>query len=293
MTGSSDPRHDPGVAAGVRREEVIKGTIWRCHLAGHAPEAIAAEIMRKWGDRGVSCDAASVAAWIARQSARRGPAAPTRLQRLSQLESGLEILRGELATALANFESDTHDHGRVGAFIALLAACEFIEGFADVAKGTLSKPLRALAMALHELEEGIVHPMLEKTVVRHRPKAGQATDSLVTFAALALEAAVQDKTPLNTAARQVATALHARGYRQPNGKPITAATVKNWRARASEGPGGAYDGAARRLAMVRDLATSKDLTRRPGFLPLLDALDGWARLSGLPRETGNRRKPRS
>lgn len=276
-----------GVAPGVRTEEVIKAAIWRNHLAGVSPEQSAAEINAKWGARGFSCTAQSVSGWAARHTARRGPRASTRLGRLSQLEAGLEVLRGELATAYANFEADTHPTGRVGACIALRAVCDFVAGFVDVPGGKLDLPLQSLVQALAELDEGIVHPMLERPRLGHRPPAGEAADTLVSFAVLALEAALPAEPSVDAAARRVARDLKRRGYRMANGREIEAATIRNWRARAAEGPGGTHDGAARRLAFVRKAKAEGVPSSRSAYSDILAGLDHWARATGV------RKKPRA
>lgn len=287
IRGAGAKARERRVAPGVRSEEIIKATVWRLHLAGKPPESIAAEVNAKWGDGDALMDCQAVTAWIARQSARRGSTPRTRLSRLSKLEAGLELLRGELAIGYANLETEEHPNGRAGAFIALGAVCDFVEGFADITEGKLSVPIRALMMALRDLDDGVANPMLDRANVGHRTPGSDAWHTMVSFAVVAMEAAIATGLGLDQAAARIAEDLHRRGYRQSNGKAIKGATVRNWRARAAEGLGGSYDHAARRLALVRSLVADSGRVHSDGWKRVLDALDRWAPITGIRKMTGS------
>ncbi len=271
-------------APGVRFEEVANATVWRLHTARRTPDAIAAEINEKWGNGNALTDGPTVAAWIEQQAARRASTPKTRLQMLSRLETGLELLRGELAIAFDNLETDHQSNGRAGAFIALGAVCDFLEGFADVPGGKLADPLRALMVALKNLDEGVANPMLERAVVCHRTRGSDAWHIVVSFAVAAMEAAKETGLTLDQAAARVSRDLHRRGFRQTSGKAIDGATVRNWRARATEGPGGSYDQAAASLALVRSLTTDGRQMPADGWKRVLDRLEEWVRVAGVRKK---------
>jgi hypothetical protein len=64
----------------------------------------------------------------------------------------VEILRSDLTVANEGFNADSTDHGRSDVLVALVAVCDFIERFEEMKRYRLSDPLRALALALTELD---------------------------------------------------------------------------------------------------------------------------------------------
>ena len=220
------------------------------------------------------------------QSALRASAPQNPLDQLSRLESGLQLLRGGLAVAFDNLQGDHQSNGRVGASIALGAVCDFVEGFADVDGGKLSDPIRALMVALKNLDEGVANPMLERVRVLRRPTGGDARHTMVSFAVAAMEAAMATGLTLDRAAARNAKDLDRRGYRLSESKPINGATVRNWRTRAAEGPGRSYGQAAGHLALVRSAKADSRQLPADGWQRILDRLDDWAPITGIRRKTG-------
>jgi hypothetical protein len=282
--GHSPDDLDRGVAPGVFRWEIVTAEIWGLHRAGRTHAEIAAAITKKWGDRGIAVTAETVTLKVADIERATAASPLTRLAHLSKLEVGLELLRGQLAVAHANAESESHPDGRVGALVALEAVTEFVARFVDLPGGRLARTLRALSLAVRELDDGRVHPLLEKKTVSHRPLAGMADDTLVSLAVLALEAEFMETKNLDQSAARLARDLERRGYQLPNGKPITKATLKNWRARAGEGEGGAHPHAARRLRVVRGAVKANKLPEPRAYAGMLTVLDDWARTTGIRRK---------
>lgn len=143
----------------------------------------------------------------------------------------------DLARAHAAHVDPDNTDGRAGAVGALAAVCAFIDAIPPFKEADLSLPLRALQDALHRLDESSgTPPMLRPTKEKGRPARTLDEGVLALVAAVAMEAAMRAGQPMQQAAGRVADLLHRRGY-SAAGKPITAATVKNWRARLNEGPG--------------------------------------------------------
>lgn len=266
------------------QDSVVRAWAWRMATAGNSPEKIADEINARFGKGQPITDVGRIAENLAKERAYRNSPVPTPEEAVRRLIDMVELLQGELAIARVNFETQPQDHGRGGALIALTAVCDFIERFQDMDGERLAFPLRALMFGLIELDNGVVHPMLEREKPDGRPSAPQAWKTLVGFAVTAMEAAMHEGVPRKQAAALVAADLHRRGYRQSaDGRAIAAATVANWRSRAMEGPGGFYDDPHARLQVVRDEAKKGRKVAPGAWRRILDALDGWGRTVGLRR----------
>jgi hypothetical protein len=153
---------------------------------------------------------------------------------------GLTLRLGEALAAAREVHVHPENHdGRAGVLAALHAVAAFVEAFPPFREAALSLPLRALEAALFELDKGGAPPvMLTPAKVSNRSKRSLDEGALVLVAAVAMEAAIRTRVPQPAA--RVADLLRARGY--TNGKKeITGATVRGWRARLNEGPGGVME----------------------------------------------------
>lgn len=262
-------------------ESVVRAWAWRMESAGEPADKIADEINERFGKGRQITDASRIAECLAGERAFRDSPVTTPQDATIRLIDMVELLRGELTIARTNFNTRPDDHGRGGALIALTAVCEFVERFEDMRRDRLSDPLRALMVALVELDKPVIHPMLTPAKKNSRPPASQGWETLAGLSAAAMEGAMREGMNLKQASHAVSKELHRRGYRQSAGKPITPTTVAAWRARAAEGPGGAFDGPHARLQTVRR-AHATGMQIQPGaWKRILDGLGGWDRVAGI------------
>ncbi|MEQ9349632.1 MAG: hypothetical protein RII27_03750 [Alphaproteobacteria bacterium] len=91
--------------------------------------------------------------------------------------------------------------------------------------------------ALHDLDDGILSPMLTPTTFGNRPPSALNTQAVRAHAAINMEWLMQLGCNANDAAKQVAAALSAGGFRSRQKKGPAPATVADWRHRLKKGQG--------------------------------------------------------
>ena len=98
----------------------------------------------------------------------------------------LARFNGRLKDALHLYESED-DGGRSGAICAIAAAVEFVRSNESGLNKSLARPLTAALLALSELDNGVVVPLL-KTVRRLGPEPqSEARQALIAYAVLVHE----------------------------------------------------------------------------------------------------------
>lgn len=279
----------PDAEAPLNGEEIVEGYIWLRYCLGRDAASTAAEVNKKFGHGEEIVTPESVAAWTTRFSALRDERPQTPDRMLVRLAAAHGVLRGQLALAEVRFRDDPPAKQRIGARMALQAACDFVEAFVDAPDGQLTAPLRALMTALVDLDRSDVHPMLIPAQAPNRPPLSYRQSQLIRKAVAAMAAAMAEGNKREEAGRMVADELHKRGYRlTKEGKPIDGDTVVNWRAEAKRGPGGSYDLAAKYLAKHWP-HTQKEGPKPPK--------GSWKRelafLDEFGQDLGLRKKPRS
>lgn len=261
-------------------ESIVSGFAWRIASTGASAEEIAEEINSKFGDGRQITDVAFVAKCLTVEPNPGDRTLGSPHQITLHIVDMVEILRSDLTVANEGFNADSTDHGRGDVLVALVAVCDFIERFEEMKRYGLSNPLRALALALTQLDKPRIHPMLRPAKVRHRPPASQGQRALVSLSVAAMEHAQIEFGDRSLASQKVSNELHRRGYRLA-GKPITAKTVANWRDRASEGPGGGYDEAHYQLKKVREAHAQGQSVQPGSWKRILDGMEQWDRVMGI------------
>ena len=146
---------------------------------------------------------------------------------LPDLISGLEEAR-------SFYSSDTQDHGRHAALVALAACIRF--AFRTIPNGIdLIMPLRELLDGLDELDSGLQPPMLRRRTKKGGLPIRRGIETFRATAAALMELYSKSGMGRDKAAATVAAELNERGHRDERGNLISASRVEDWRDKVSEG----------------------------------------------------------
>lgn len=140
------------------------------------------------------------------------------------------------------------------AAMQLQAVIEFLDSIDDLRAA--SAPIRELGMGMLELLDGRASPLFDSVIndrKQGRRKDALADDQMKVMAAVALHISIEAGINKREAARGISDTLHRAGFRAPNGKPITARAVEQWRERISENGRGGSD--LLRIERIRTLET--------------------------------------
>jgi hypothetical protein len=128
--------------------------------------------------------------------------------------------------------------GVTGPERAQRAVLRFLQQQDCVMQHNAAAPILRLNSAISDLADGRVSPMFRPVNRRPGRRTTSRVEALIMgMAARAMSELMEAGATLDEAARQVAQAIRAGGV--IGHKKISAATVKNWRARIMEGPGAA------------------------------------------------------
>lgn len=145
--------------------------------------------------------------------------------RLGALEEGLIV-------ALLNYKQEDVQTRRDGMYRAILAVLDFIKSIPSWNEQHLEDPLRELALALKELENGHQPEILTAKKISHRPENPDEQIYVQAWAVLIMECLFRSGLPIDQAARKAADAYDKKEYRISSGfgyQSVSATTVINWR----------------------------------------------------------------
>jgi hypothetical protein len=142
------------------------------------------------------------------------------------VQTGLMVLRLELAVAAHLFEKSSPDASRSTVQRTLIAIESFLRTTFGANDPKPLIPLRQLIYALHDLDRGKVVPLLAPQKINHRPRDSLVTEGLMAFAAACMELLIESGVRRKDAARHVAKDLHAKGYRSNRHGTITASKCR-------------------------------------------------------------------
>jgi hypothetical protein len=269
-----------------RERALIRALIWRMYSCGAAPPAIAAQVNAEFGNGREIVTAESVGNWLLSEVQRR--AAPLEIppEPRTLSDGALITLEAELTIARARFDKLPEQGGRQGASLALEVVCDFIDRFGPMRGAELSRPLRALLVALAELARGETLPLLQPTPrSRGKPRAqARGRVALVNMAVASMEAAMDEGMSRDAASRAVAKELIHAGVELP-GNSIAAAAryIAGLRDEAGVGEGGHHPGAARLLSDLRKQKVAGGVVRRGEWKRVIRHVIGkHGRVLGIP-----------
>ena len=257
--------------------------VWQMHRHGASDEQIA-DFVNANGS-GPNITAEVVTTWLAAEKVRRSTPIKSVYEDPESVAQALAFFAAELHVAKIWFEKPATDPvaARIPLGIVLFALKEFIGRFADMADADLCKPMDALIVAFHELSEGRVQPLLApRPRTSNRPPSTAGDMTLKRIAVIALELAIAEFPTLDDAARAVAHEVKKYGFDEEF------STIKNWRAKASEGAKG-YDDLTSMLQKMR--APQSDTTPpKGGWQDVVSLLTKWGPVMGAARVKSRKRR---
>jgi hypothetical protein len=141
----------------------------------------------------------------------------------------LDLLFAQLRLAKSLYESDKNRQRRPGTISALAAVADYLRTLDQARADGLHVPILALAMALHDLECGVPHPLfaIDRKVGRRSLESSRA--KIHVSAAAILDHLRKTGLKQQEAAGLIARRLNTLGMRTLQGHRITAETVIGWR----------------------------------------------------------------
>jgi hypothetical protein len=145
---------------------------------------------------------------------------------LNQLESWLREIDRE--DGLKRQKDDANYNGRTAALLMLRVLSDFLEAVGIRQPVTL----KHVAMALCELDEGHVYPLVTPPKIAHRKPDSAFVQNCKAAAAAAMQLFMAaPELSKDQAASKVARALLKTAFRKYGGKPIDAGMIASWRDR--------------------------------------------------------------
>jgi hypothetical protein len=193
-------------------------------------------------------------------------------QQIEATNDAFNFLYDGLREAKLRFETG-NDGGRDGVVHALETMLKFLYLYEPVQSGGLQAPLAMLFNALMNLDDGAVHPMLQKVPRRGRTRASAGRESLIGTVAFTVDALCDTGKPLDDAREIVARELRRAGVRPDRGGgEFTSRTVRAWCERVAADVGGHGEAKQMFESLKREFVPAENVESERIRHVLLDAL---------------------